>query len=177
MAKTGKGRKCADNLFMVDYAAFICVFGSTMTGVLLWLFIGKGAEEQKFLLGWHRHEWGDLHLLFSLMFLVMMAVHFVQHWRWIKTVTQTQIERKNLGKNVLSICGVTLLTLACVFALFGLFRSGTEPYGRGGYGHRRNVKMESVSNVEEGGTGTRISQAIQAAYVSPRRVACSFQVE
>lgn len=33
-------------------------------------------------LGWGRHDWGDLHTWFAYGFLAMILVHLALHWRW-----------------------------------------------------------------------------------------------
>ena len=33
--------------------------------------------------GWSRHDWGDLHLWNSYVFLVLVILHLALHWRWM----------------------------------------------------------------------------------------------
>jgi len=46
---------------------------------------GRGAGEVKLLLGLGRHDWGDVHFVLALLFLLLMLVHLYLHWRWIVT--------------------------------------------------------------------------------------------
>jgi hypothetical protein len=31
-----------------------------------------------------RHEWGDIHFYLSALFVILMVVHIILHWTWIK---------------------------------------------------------------------------------------------
>ncbi len=58
---------------------------STWTGVVLWLFLPSGRRA-----GWSefwsiaRHQWEDWHLVFSLIFVGLVALHFALNWRAFK---------------------------------------------------------------------------------------------
>jgi hypothetical protein len=43
----------------------------------------------KQLLGLGRHDWGDVHFILALLFLVVILVHIVLHWSWIKTCAKS----------------------------------------------------------------------------------------
>ena len=32
---------------------------------------------------WDRHAWGDFHFWISILFLALVAVHMILHWKWI----------------------------------------------------------------------------------------------
>ncbi|MEQ8191725.1 MAG: DUF4405 domain-containing protein [Candidatus Eremiobacterota bacterium] len=42
---------------------------------------GSGGRRFLFLT---RHQWGDMHVLFAVIFLIGMIIHFYLHWDWIK---------------------------------------------------------------------------------------------
>ncbi len=46
---------------------------------------GRGPVEVKDLLGLGRHDWGDVHFVLALLFVLLILVHIVLHWTWIKT--------------------------------------------------------------------------------------------
>jgi Domain of unknown function (DUF4405) len=43
------------------------------------------AEQVRQLLGLGRHDWGDIHFILASLFLVLILIHLVLHWTWIKT--------------------------------------------------------------------------------------------
>ncbi len=126
----------ATKLFVVDYMMLLCVMGSVVTGIVLWLFVGRGPLDTRLFLGWHRHEWGDLHLYFSIAFVVLAVLHFVQHWRWIKVVTPKQVEWAGGRGSIWRTVVLSVVTVGCVLAMFGWLKSSSESYGRGQIGGR-----------------------------------------
>ena len=36
-----------------------------------------------------RHDWGDLHFVLSVLFVVLMLLHIILHWTWIKTCAKS----------------------------------------------------------------------------------------
>ena len=45
---------------------------------------GPGAGQVKQLLGLGRHDWGDVHFILAVLFVLLILVHIVLHWGWIK---------------------------------------------------------------------------------------------
>ncbi|MHC4482327.1 MAG: DUF4405 domain-containing protein [Planctomycetota bacterium] len=83
--------------FIVDLVSFIDLLGLVFTGIIMkyilppgtggrgqLLHAGQGREHIKELWSMTRHEWGDIHFYFALVFVILMAVHIVLHWIWIK---------------------------------------------------------------------------------------------
>ena len=62
--------------------------------------------------GLDRHEWGDIHFLISVTFFAVLALHLVQHWRWIVNVI-TGRPRDDSGFRV----GLGIVGLVAVIAL------------------------------------------------------------
>lgn len=58
--------------------------GLAGTGLLLALRLPPGSRGGRGLsvLGWGRHDWGDLHTWLAYAFLLMVLVHLALHWRW-----------------------------------------------------------------------------------------------
>ncbi len=48
---------------------------------------GSAVETQNLasLLGLGRHDWGDIHFILALMFILLVFVHLILHWTWIIT--------------------------------------------------------------------------------------------
>ena len=57
-------------------------------GLLLGFIIPKEKAVDKYFLGLHRHEWGDIHLYWSLFLLVLLFFHVLFNWAWIVNSTK-----------------------------------------------------------------------------------------
>lgn len=134
---------------LVDCVMFVSALGTILTGVVLWLCVGRGRDAQKFFLGWHRHEWGDLHTFFSLAFVALVMVHLIQHWTWIKLVVPKQMRGKTGVWNALKTTAVTILVLGTVWACFAMFRSNPGLYGQG----RRHRAERQLPRIEQNADG------------------------
>jgi hypothetical protein len=87
--------------FIVDLVAFLDLLGLAVTGFIMKYFLppgtggrgrmlrgGRGAgnvgEQIKDFWSMTRHEWGDIHFYLAVIFAVLMIVHIILHWSWIK---------------------------------------------------------------------------------------------
>lgn len=84
--------------FWVDLAMFVSMIGIAGIGAILqWVLppgsggggygFGRGAgygREILTVLGMTRHDWGDVHFWLGVVFLLLLLVHIVLHWKWIK---------------------------------------------------------------------------------------------
>jgi hypothetical protein len=85
--------------FLVDAIAFLDLLGLIATGGIMKFVLppgsgggygrgfrgGRGPDDVKELLGLGRHDWGDVHFVLAMLFVLLMAVHLILHWTWIKT--------------------------------------------------------------------------------------------
>lgn len=77
--------------FIVDFLSFISLLGLIFTGIVIGFILppgtggGQGSTEEAWDL-WTltRHEWGGIHFITGIVFVVLMLVHLVLHWTWIK---------------------------------------------------------------------------------------------
>jgi len=84
--------KKSDWKYFVDTLLFICIFGISFIGILMAFFLPKGPaalESEKYFLGLHRHQWGDIHLYISLAFVCLVIIHLILAWSWIKGKAKT----------------------------------------------------------------------------------------
>lgn len=124
----------------VDTLMFVSILGVVAIGVLMAFFIPEGrlgAGQSKYLLGLHRHQWGNIHLYLSLAFAVFAAVHMVLAWSWVKGKATCIF-----GKSWKAAVGLTVLAAVLVPAVFWLATPKNDPAyagfgeGRGGQGRR-----------------------------------------
>jgi hypothetical protein len=112
--------KESDWRYLVDALLFVCLIGMALIGILLGFVISEGPASSggsKYFLGLHRHQWGDIHAYLSIVFVVLMAVHLILSWKWIKAKTR-QIFKRRLTPALLAIA-------ALPFAVLLLFWVGT----------------------------------------------------
>jgi len=84
--------------FIIDLVAFLDLLGLAFTGFIMKYILppgsggygrgfrgGRGpAEEIKSLWSMTRHEWGGIHFYLAVIFAVLMVLHIILHWGWIK---------------------------------------------------------------------------------------------
>jgi hypothetical protein len=96
--------------FVVDLIAFVNLLLLATTGTILkWVLPpgsgggggghgygfrggrgpGSGTGQVQQLLGLGRHDWGDIHFVLALVFVLLILLHLVLHWAWIKTCARS----------------------------------------------------------------------------------------
>ncbi len=76
--------------YMIDIAMFIDICSIAVVGLLLGFVIPKGKVPHldKYFLGLHRHDWGDIHLYLSVSLLILLVIHIWLNWAWIVQFTR-----------------------------------------------------------------------------------------
>jgi hypothetical protein len=95
--------------FVLDAVSFATLLGLTFTGFIMKYILppgsggghgyrgGRGGAEaaepikQFWALG--RHDWGDVHFYLAVLFVVLMVLHLVLHWRWIQCYVKSIFRR------------------------------------------------------------------------------------
>jgi hypothetical protein len=83
--------------FIIDLISFLTLLGMVCTGLIMkyvlppgsggcgrLLHDGRGREHIKDLWSMTRHEWGYIHFDLAVLFVLLIAVHIILHWAWIK---------------------------------------------------------------------------------------------
>ena len=85
--------------FLIDCFGFVLLAGLVLTGVILkWVLPpgtggnrgGRGGGEVKEYLSLTRHEWGHVHFWLSVLFVVIIVVHLIYHYKWIKAYIKSR---------------------------------------------------------------------------------------
>jgi hypothetical protein len=99
--------------FVVDLVGFINLLCLAFTGYIIKYILppgsgglghgfmgGREPEQIKELWSMTRHEWGNIHFYFAIVFLALMVVHIFLHWSWIKSYFKSLLTtgRKTIGK-------------------------------------------------------------------------------
>jgi hypothetical protein len=84
--------------YLVDTLLFISVTGIAFIGILMAFFLAEGPtsiarDSEKYFLGLHRHQWGDIHLYLSLVFTALVVIHIILEWSWIKGKTRSLFKK------------------------------------------------------------------------------------
>ncbi|MGC9328586.1 MAG: DUF4405 domain-containing protein, partial [Candidatus Hinthialibacter sp.] len=74
--------------FILNLIAFYLLILLIATGLLMEFVLLPGSRGGHGLsmLGWSRHDWGNLHFYLSLGFMAVMLLHVILHWAWIRAV-------------------------------------------------------------------------------------------
>ena len=75
----------ASNLWIVNVISFILFMILTGTGLLNWLVLPRGYEARGSVLVSLRHFFVAVHEWAALIFMVVVAIHIVLHWPYIKS--------------------------------------------------------------------------------------------
>ncbi|MDQ7825356.1 MAG: DUF4405 domain-containing protein [Candidatus Eremiobacteraeota bacterium] len=89
--------------FLIDCLSLVILFGLVGTGAIIkWILPpgsggqgralhgGQGGEHIRQFIGMGRHSWGDIHFVLALLFVVLVFVHIMLHWQWIKCFVSPQ---------------------------------------------------------------------------------------
>ena len=92
--------------FFIDLISLLDLFAMVATGLIIKYILppgsgglgkelhdGQGRIPTKTLLSLTRHEWGSIHYYLAAIFIILMAIHIILHWAWIKSYC------KSLRKN------------------------------------------------------------------------------
>ena len=64
-------------------------------------------------LGMSRHEWGDIHFYITFIFLAILSIHLILHWKFIRNVLRGRIKETNNYRIMLGLVGlISILALA-----------------------------------------------------------------
>ncbi|MBN2282256.1 MAG: DUF4405 domain-containing protein [Deltaproteobacteria bacterium] len=100
--------------FIIDTVAFVEFVFLLSTGLLIYYILPPGAGQAQ-LWGLTRHEWGDIHFVLALLFVVTMGIHLLLHWTWIRALIEGgKGGRKNVRIAIAIIAAVLLLMAAAV---------------------------------------------------------------
>ena len=70
---------------LIDVLMFVDMCSIAVIGLLMAFVIptGRVPAAEKYFLGLHRHDWGDLHLNLSLILLALLFFHVWLSWNWV----------------------------------------------------------------------------------------------
>jgi len=123
--------KKTDWQYLIDTLLFLCIVGIAFIGFLMGLVIPKGptaTESAKYFLGLHRHQWGNIHFYLSIAFIVLVIIHLILSWKWIKSKAR-QIFKGRWATTLILTAIASFLVLFLFWSLYPKVPSTYETYG------------------------------------------------
>ncbi len=123
--------KKTDWQYLVDTLLFLCIVGIAFIGFLMGLFIPKGptaTESAKYFLGLHLHQWGNIHFYLSIAFTVLIIIHLIFSWKWIKAKAR-QIFKGRWATALILTAIASFLVLFLFWSLYPKVPGAYEDYG------------------------------------------------
>lgn len=152
--------------YAVDVLTFLVILLMIWTGTILYFVLppgsgsGQGARE---LLGWTRHDWGDLHFYLAAGLVGLIVVHVALHWSWVCMLTRRIVTRRApdhalsaFRRNIYGIAFIAavtaLLSGATWLSYRGVQTRGAEFRGaRAGAGHADDRRAAPGGHERGGG--------------------------
>jgi hypothetical protein len=104
--------------YCVDVAMYITLSSIAAIGLLMEFVIPSGQAADKYFLGVHRHDWGELHFFLGLFFLILLAVHLTFNWPFILQSTKNHFDEKWQK----ALIGISAAWMAILFAAWILMK-------------------------------------------------------
>ncbi|MFC2167604.1 DUF4405 domain-containing protein [Acidobacteriota bacterium] len=135
--------KKTDWQYLIDSLLFINIVGIVIIGFLLGLVIPEGpsvAERSKYFFGLLRHDWGHIHFYLSIAFTVLVIIHLIFSWKWIKAKAK-QIFKNGWRTSLIIVLFLALLTPLLFWNFWPKYADTHTDYGFGQ--GNRDLPLES----------------------------------
>jgi hypothetical protein len=130
--------KRATLISAIDVIAFIAFLFLTSSGILLRYMLPPGSGRWAEVWGMTRHQWGEVHFWVALFFFAVLALHLLQHWRFVLGLFRGHLKeclRWRVSLGLVGLVAVILLGLAPLVSPVQIDESrGERPYRGGGQG-------------------------------------------
>lgn len=124
--------------YLIDALLFICMVGLAGIGFLQGLVLEEGPVadvSKKYFMGLHTHQWGHIHFYISIAFTVLIIIHLILSWKWIKACSK-RIFKNKWGTALIGMVVISLL-IPLIFWAFSL--QNAEKYAEYGTGGGRGL--------------------------------------
>ncbi|MFW6140123.1 MAG: DUF4405 domain-containing protein [Acidobacteriota bacterium] len=128
--------------YLIDALLFICLIGLAGVGFLQGLVLAEGPVEdvsRKYFMGLHTHQWGHIHFYISIAFTILIIIHLILSWSWIKA-TSKKIFKSKWGAALAGMVIVSLL-IPLIFWAFSLKHADKYAEFGTGSGRGRNLVL------------------------------------
>ena len=98
---------------LIDISAFISFIFVISTGVLMRYVLPPRSGQSIEILGMSRHEWGDIPFYITFIFLVILSIHLILHWKFIRNIFHGRLKEASNFRLILGLVGlIAVLALA-----------------------------------------------------------------
>lgn len=147
--------KKTDWQYLIDTLLFLCMVSIVFIGFLMGLFLPQGPtapESSKYFLGLHRHQWGNIHLYLSITFTVLIIIHLIFSWKWIKGKAR-QIFKKGWTTGLILTAVASILVLFLFWSFYPRYPGAYDDYGMGA---GKRAKQQQLFDEESSLQGEKI---------------------
>jgi hypothetical protein len=83
--------------YIVDFFAGISFFITTITGLIILLFLPSGVRQGSYqtFLGIQKIFFSEVHNWAGIIFIILVLIHLVLHWNWIICMTKNLFNKKD----------------------------------------------------------------------------------
>ena len=122
---------------LIDISAFISFIFVISTGVLMRYVLPPRSGQSIEILGMSRHEWGDIHFYITFIFLVILSIHLILHWKFIRNIFHGRLKEASNFRLILGLVGL-IAVLALAVAPFVAPKEYSETSKEYQFGKDRN---------------------------------------
>lgn len=141
--------------FILDVFLFVCLTLMAGIGFLIKFTLLPGRESRlKYgdtveltFLGWDRHDWGNVHLILGLVFLLLILLHIFLHWRNVVTQYKKIFANHLVRKFILALF-ILFNGSALLFGFFVEPESHVKNYRYGQRNHKSQVLSPDTEPVQ-----------------------------
>lgn len=112
---------------LVDLVAFVLFVFAVSTGVLMRYVLPPGSGQAFEVLGMSRHEWSDIHFYITSIFLAVLSIHLVFHWRFIQSLFQGNYKEISVLRVLLGLVGLFAILAIAVAPFVAPKEHAAEP--------------------------------------------------
>ncbi len=143
--------------YLVDTLLFISFIGIAFIGILMAFFLAEGPtsqarESEKYFLGLHRHQWGDIHLYLSLAFTALVVIHLILEWSWIKGKTRKLFKKEWVPALVF------IIALSLIVPLIFWAATPKHPADYDEYGNRSGDRLGKQQKLTVGNIAAQLNK-------------------
>lgn len=111
---------------LIDLLSFIVLITMISTGTLLKFTLPPRSGGDS-IWGLTRHQWGEIHYCLAVAFLLLMTVHLLVHFRYIKSAVLGRVTREQGYRIVIGIVSLVLLIALAFAPMMSSVDDGRDP--------------------------------------------------
>ena len=129
--------------FLIDAIAFVCFVFLVSTGVVMYVNLPPGSKTNA-IWGLDRHQWGEIHFWLAVVFLGILILHLIMHWRWIVSLVKGK-RKEGSGRRILY--GLIAFFALLIIAAAPIFSPVTHGSGHNTEARQNNPEFKISEDV------------------------------